>query len=206
MSSTTDLTALVAVFKIGNKFRAFPFCFMPRETIRKRALDDRIDYVGWMEQGFIIPCEGSSISQNQVIDKIRELLKDFKVMQLILDPWKAAYIAKQLEKEIPLIGLFKQDMKNYTAPCSFFESLVNDLRLEHNHPVLDWCAQNVEIYKGANNPNENMRPVKPDGERGRNMRIDVVVALIMALSAYMEGAQTEKPRSVYEDPNRSIYI
>jgi len=202
ISSTTDLSALVLAFKKADEYLIVPYFFMPRETLGKRAFDDRADYVNWMKQGHIIPCEGAIIEQDQIINKILELKKVYNIRQLLVDPWKSAYIVQKLEKEISTIATFKQDLRNFTQPCAFFESLILAGKLQHDNPVLDWMAQHVEVYRDCN---DNMRPTKPEGERSRNMRIDGIVAAIMALAAYMEGAQPEKKRSVYETRGPLIF-
>jgi phage terminase large subunit-like protein len=197
MSLTTDLTALVLVFKKDGVYWSLPFFFMPRETIKARSFDDQVPYEQWMQDGYIIPCEGALIDQNQVVDKILELKKLYKIKQLIVDPWKAAYVAQRVEKDIPDIGKFEQTVRNYGQPSSFFESLIIEGKLKHpNNPVLNWMATNVEVYRDNN---DNMRPVKPEGLRGRNQRIDGIVALVMACSAFMAGAEKDKLNSVYKD-------
>jgi phage terminase large subunit-like protein len=199
ISSTTDLSALVLAFKKDDEYLIVPYFFMPRETIRERSYDDRADYFEWMQKGYIIPCEGANIDQDVIVNQVLELKKDFDIRQLIVDPWKAAYITQRLEPELPMIYTFKQDLRTYTQPCAFFESLILDGKLQHDNPILDWMAQHVEVYRDNN---DNMRPVKPEGSRGRNMRIDGIVASIMALAAYMKGAQQEKKKSVYEEEGR----
>jgi phage terminase large subunit-like protein len=67
-------------------------------------------------------------------------------------------------------------------------------------------AGNVELYKGKNNPNDNMRPVKPEGDRSRNKRIDGIVAAIMALSDFMDGATGRRKPSAFNDPKRKLFI
>ena len=65
-------------------------------------------------------------------------------------------------------------------------------RIRHNSPILDWMAANVSIKEDESG---NIRPVKP--KRGSPLKIDGIVALIMALGLCIRDKNEEPPASVY---------
>jgi phage terminase large subunit-like protein len=70
------------------------------------------------------------------------------------------------------------------APCRRLHELVLSRRLVHTgHPVLRW---NVDCCAVAQDPAGNIKPVKPDRQRG-SKRIDGVVAAVMAIDCLMKN-------------------
>jgi phage terminase large subunit-like protein len=197
LSKTTDMTSISLAFEDNSRYFLHNEFFMPRETIRERGFDDQVPYEKWLLEGLIHGCEGSEISQSDVLQRIFELNKLFKIKLFLYDRAFAAYIAAQLEKVLPRVIEFPQNLQTFTPACRFFERLINDKKLVHNNKVLDWQASHVEIF---NNYKEQIRPVKPFGERGRYQRIDGIVTSIMCLDPYREGYMVEAPkRSIYEE-------
>ena len=187
LSETTDLTALSVVFDEGGYYYQFPYFWMPKELIKTRTFDDKVPYDVWAADDFIIPCPGYKISQRMVLDTIEGLVKDFKVDVMMFDPWHSKWLSEECKLIIPSVEEFRQNPKWYAAPTDFYEACVLDGKLRHNpHPVLDWCAGNVEVDKDKRG---NKMPCKPEGRGGQRKRIDGIVSGIMGLAPYMEGAK-----------------
>ncbi|MEH2469746.1 phage terminase large subunit-like protein [Nitrobacteraceae bacterium AZCC 2161] len=59
MSTTTDLTAVVACFKDDDdRFTVVPHFFCPADNLRARSERDGVPYVQWAKDGFITPTPG----------------------------------------------------------------------------------------------------------------------------------------------------
>ena len=194
MSETTDLTALSRVFKRDDGFYVFVDYWMPFNLIQTRTFDDQMPYDQWAQDGWLRTCDGNRINQEDIIDRLEELSKIYRCSVLEYDKWRASYIAEKAKKFIAEVAEFEQKTKFYHAPCEFMEGLIKDVRLFHNNPILDWNAENVEIWKDGNG---GKKPIKSGGVRGRNMRIDGIPATLMALAPHIEGAKAEKKLSVY---------
>jgi len=58
LSTTTDLTAAVAVFPMGEYFAVLPQFFVPAERILQRVTRDRVPYDQWQRDGFLTATPG----------------------------------------------------------------------------------------------------------------------------------------------------
>jgi phage terminase large subunit-like protein len=97
-----------------------------------------------------------------------------------MDRWNAEQLAQQLQSEDGLpVTYFPQTISNFTGPAKEFEKLVLSGELRHGgNPVLRWMADNVSVYRDAN---ENIRPDKAHSSE----RIDGIVAAIMGIGSMM---------------------
>ena len=69
LSSTTDLTCIVAVWRDGDDgYAAWPWFFCPKDNLRKRAERDGVPYVQWAKEGFITPTPGNVVDFRIVED------------------------------------------------------------------------------------------------------------------------------------------
>ena len=193
LSSTTDLTAVVHVFPRDDGTYAFlPRFFIPKETMYKRAKQDRVPYPLWVQQGHIIATEGNVIDYDAI--KL-QLIKDrerFNIKQIKYDRWGATKLVQDLEKEDFLCVPMGQGFSSMSPPTKEFEVLVLGGLAQHDgHPVLRWNLDNTYV---AQDPAGNLKPDKSKSTE----RIDGVVAAIMGL----DGATRHDPsagRSVYDE-------
>lgn len=86
MSTTIDLTAVVAAFPDGDGgFIVLPHAFCPAANIQARADRDKVPYPRWAEQGFITPTPGKVIDPPSVESYIRGLCDRFDVREINFD-------------------------------------------------------------------------------------------------------------------------
>lgn len=178
LSSTTDLTAVVAVFPpTANcpEYRVRAAFYMPEDTLRERAREDRVPYETWATQGFITATEGNVIDREWIRNDIRSWATMYRIEEIAYDPWSASDMATKLQEDGFTVVPVRQGYQSMSEPMKRLLEMILKGELNHgNNPVLTWMAGNVVA---AQDPAGN---IKPDKSKSR-YRIDGIVALIMAL-------------------------
>ncbi len=189
LSSTTDLTAIVAVFPDeGGGFTVLPQFFVPQESIRQRGHRDRVPYDEWARQGHLV---ATTAHPTVDYDIVRAVLQgwaaEFKVEILGFDPWNATDLQKRLEQDGFTCVAVRQTFAGLSAPTKALEKAILAQQLRHDgHPVLRWNISNVAV---ESDPAGNLKPSKVRSTE----RIDGVVALIMAVDLMERNARTRLP-------------
>ena len=87
---------------------------------------------------------------------------------------------------------FSQSVKNMSPPTKELLNIILTGKLHHGgHPVLRWNADNLQLYRDANDN------VKPNKQKATG-RIDGMVALIMGLDRAIRHESKDGGPSVYE--------
>jgi len=190
MSSTRDLTAFVLAFDVDGDIAVLPYAWIPRDRMHERVERDRVPYDAWARAGLIETTPGNVIDYEHIKRRIFDIAERYDLRQIAIDRWNAAQMIQELAAEGLTVVPFGQGFASMSAPSKRLEELVLSGRLRHGgHPVLRWCIGNcaVEIDAAEN--------VKPSKKRSFE-RIDLVVALVMALGLMMTA---ERPKeSIYE--------
>lgn len=183
LSSTTDLTALVAVFEHEDLIVLVPRFFVPEESIDERAKRDGVPYPTWRDQGFLIATPGEVVDYDMVKAEIRAFGDTYKIQEIAIDRWNATGIATDLTKERFKVVPFGQGYASMSGPSKEFERLVVAGKIVHyGHPVLAWNVDNVAVDE---DPSGNLKPAKNRSTE----RIDGVVAAIMGLGRLRVNTQ-----------------
>lgn len=192
LSSTTDLTALVLIFRReGGGYKVLPYFWVPEESARKRAERDRVPYPLWIKQNFIHATPGDVVDYEVVRADINALADRYRFREIGIDPWNATGISTGLTGDGFEVVDVRQGFPSLSAPTKELEKLVLSAAIEHGgNPVLRWCASNVSVEVDAAG---NLKPSKKRSVE----RIDGIVATIIALSRAM--VDPGQKRSVYED-------
>jgi phage terminase large subunit-like protein len=196
LSSTKDLTALVAVFPDDDGIDVLAHFFVPKDNIRERATKDRVPYDQWSREGYLTATDGNVVDYEAVRSLIHDWASEFDLRLIAYDPWNATDLVTRLEK---LDGFtcvqMRQGFVTLSAPSKSFEKMVLAKTLRHDgHPVLRWNVSNVSVRQ---DPAGNIKPDKTVSAE----KIDGVVALIMAIDLVERSAE---PESVYQ--NRGVLI
>lgn len=183
LSSTTDLTAVVAVFRVDDAYVVRPKFFVPADNLEARAARDGVPYPQWKEAGLIEATSGNAVDYNRVEQHIRDLTKAHRVEEVAFDPYGANGVIQRLEEDgIPVIA-FRQGWRTMSPAINELERAILSGNFIHDgHPVLRWNFNNiaVEIDKAEN---RSFHKVKSKD------RIDGAVASAMAVSraaAYLD--------------------
>lgn len=193
LSAKYDLSAFVLIFPIGDgSFQVLSHFWIPAEAAEKWERKNGVPYSAWARDGKITLTPGASVDYDAIERFIEQAGERYQIKALAYDPWNANATRTRLSAfGLPMVE-FPQNLKRFNEPTKEFGRLVKEGLLHHGgHPVLDFCAESVEVYT---DPSGNIRPVKP--EEGVAYKIDGIVAGIMALDHYVVNVP---PRSAYED-------
>lgn len=198
LATTRDIAAYVLCFDTvdNDPYILLPRFFMPKENIRQRSKEDRVPYELWASQGLITLTNGDIIDFDIIESSILKDARDFEIIEIAYDPWKAIEIITHLENE----GFKMQQVRQSFAVgglsegTSLFEKTIDERKLLHgNNPVLNWMISCCEVKTDGR---DNYLPIKPDRRRSYK-RIDGVVASIMALHRVIKN-HFEDTKSIYE--------
>lgn len=189
LSSTKDLTALVAVFPDDDGFDVLCQFFVPKDSIKDRATRDRVPYDQWAREGYLIATPGNVVDYEAVRQTLKDWAAEFQVREITFDPWNATDLVTRLQEQdgftcVPM----RQGFVSLSAPTKALEKAVLGRTLRHDgHPVLRWCVSNVSV---ESDPAGNLKPSK----KVSTERIDGVVALIMAIDRMDRNNSTTAPK------------
>ena len=195
LATTTDLTALVLVFPepmqadgphapTDDMYHALCYVWAPHEHARERGKKDGVDYLTWGRQGLIELTDGPVTDYRAIRATINELSKLYQIREIAFDPYNATHLATELQNEdgAPMV-LMRQGPYTMSEPCKALERILKCGRLHHGgHAVARWCASNVVATENAG----GLLMLNKGKSTGR---IDVMVALVMALGRAMAREQ-----------------
>lgn len=188
LSSTIDLTSLVALFPTEEtdgtfSYDVLPFFWMAKERVRERELADRVPYSTWIAKGLIEAPEGDVIDQRAIKEKIKWCCEVFDVRELAFDPHSALQLSIELTEDPGLKCIpVPQRYTHMSEPTKKLMELALQKKLRHaGNPVLRW---NARCSRVKDDGKDNILLVKPDRLKS-GKRIDGVVAAILALSRGM---------------------
>lgn len=185
LSSTKDLTALVAVFPDDEKFDVLAQFFVPQESIRERANRDRVPYDMWAKDGYLIATPGNVVDYEYIRQTLKDWAAEFSVQTVAFDPWNATDLVTRLQEQDGFTCVaMRQGFSSLSAPTKSLEKAILSKTLRHDgHPVLRWCVSNVSVEQ---DPTGNLKISK----KVSTERIDGVAALVMSVD------QMERNRSI----------
>jgi len=189
LSSTRDLTALVAVFPDDDGFDVLAQFFVPSESIRERVTRDRVPYDEWAKQGFLIRTPGNVVDYEYIRQIIKDWAAEFRLQEIAFDPWNATDLVTRLQEQdgfacVPM----RQGFASLSAPTKSLEKAILSKTLRHDgHPVLRWNVSNVSVEADATGNLKISKKVSTE-------RIDGVAALIMAVDRMDRNNSTKPPQ------------
>jgi len=188
LSSKSDMTTLQLLFP--DDWRVVSRFYLPRQALEN---DKSGHYQEWADAGLLTICGEEMVDYDYIMNDYLSLRKKFDIKETAIDSWNASYFIVRLEK---LHGVtlteYRQGILSFNEPSKELEVMIKAGRIRHNSPILDWMAANVSIKEDESG---NIRPVKP--KRGSPLKIDGIVALIMALGLCIRDKNEEPPASVY---------
>jgi len=188
LSTTTDLSAIVAVFPDATGFDVLCQFFAPDERIRERSRRDHVPYDEWARQGMLTATPGAVVDYDAIRRHLATWSERYKVEMIGFDPWNATDLTTRLQEQdgftvVPI----RQGFGSLSAPTKALEQSVLSRRLRHDgHPLLRWNVANVSV---ESDPAGNLKPSKTRSSE----RIDGVVALIMAVDVMNRQAAIVPP-------------
>ena len=186
LSSTTDLTAAVVLFRVPGDNRLFAECmfWLPAELLDRRVQEDKIPYDLWEQQGWLRVSEGSRVNYRDVTAWFAEIMQehDCYLYNIGYDAWSAAYWVDDMKMHFGDILLpVQQTMKILSDPMKCLGAELEAKRVVYNNnPILKWCLANTAALEDKNG---NIKPAKTASSR---KRIDGLAALLDAYVVYCE--------------------
>ena len=181
LSRVGDLSAVVAAWQDGDGFIVHPWFFCPEENLRARSERDKVPYVTWAEEGYIIPTPGNVVDHRSIEDHIRELCARFDVREIAFDPHMAhLMIANLLEDGLPAVEM-RQGWVTMAPAVAELERAIVGRRFRHGgHPILRWNFDNITV--------ETDKAGNKSFHKGKSKdRIDGAVAAAMAVARAAAG-------------------
>jgi phage terminase large subunit-like protein len=188
LSSTKDLTALVAVFPDDEGFDVLAQFFVPKDSIKERATRDRVPYDQWARDGFLIATPGNRVDYEYVRQTLKDWAAEFSIRTIAVDPWNATDLITRLKEQDGFAVVeMRQGFASLSAPTKSLEVAILSESLRHDgNPVLRWNVSNVSVETDAAG---NLKPSK----KVSTERIDGVAALVMAIDQMDRNNSTKPP-------------
>jgi len=188
LSTTTDLTALVAVFPDEHGFDVLAQFFVPADRILERSRRDHVPYDEWARQGMLTATPGNVVDYEAVRAVLKAWASEFSVQMIAFDPWNATDLVTRLQQQdgLPCLQM-RQGFASLSAPTKSLEQAVLGRRLRHDgQPVLRWNISNAAAESDAAG---NIKLSKAASTE----RIDGAVALVMAMDLMSRLGRTPAP-------------
>ena len=193
LSSTTDLTAITALFPPRGDdplWRFFIDAFIPEDNMPEREKRDHVPFRSWVEHGYVQATPGDSIDYASIAAHLAVMVQEYDVIYICADPWRIealeAHMDAQLAEKVIRIP---QTIEGMSPAMKEIERMMRGGLIEHEaNPCGRWTFGNVVVVMDGN---ENLKPHK-----ARSIdRIDPVVALIDAMAA---AIRMENKQSAYD--------
>ena len=190
LSSTTDLTSLVLIWKDAEGiWHAKSFFWTPETGLTDRAKRDRVPYDVWVRQGHLLTTPGNTVDYDFVAAFVLEVAGECD-LTMAFDRWRMGTFKQSLTRMGASDEFLEERMKEFgqgfasiSPALDLLEADMLNARIRHGgHPVLTMCAANAVVVQDAAG-NRKLDKSKSTG------RIDGMVALTMARGA--AGAQVD---------------
>jgi phage terminase large subunit-like protein len=181
LGSTCDLTTLVLLWPLDEKYILKAWFWCPREAAKRRERRDRALYDTWARQGLIELTEGESLNYGQVRKRVNEINAEFPIAKLAGDRlFQGDQLLHELRDQDGFeVEAFGQGYFSMAAPTKrFLEMIASGKVLHDGNAVLDWMASNLVTEQ---DPAGNLKPSKKVSRE----KIDGMVGAIMATGLAM---------------------
>ena len=130
------------------------------------------------------------IDYDYIEEDIRQMAKDYKIIELATDPYNATQLTNHLIAEkIPCVDM-RQGFLSMSPPTKALQRAICAGEFHHgDNPVTTWMLTNCEV---VTDPAGNVKLDK--AAKVKRRKIDGLIAAIMAYSRYIgQQGETESP-------------
>jgi len=175
LASKSDITAVAFYFP---KYKYARFLFVIPEA-KVSALEDRVDYRRWCEQGWVTITPGNTLDEDWYLDYLLNELNRYDVQCIAYDPWAMWNLRNRFGSYTEKLVECPQNIRNMSVPTKWMEGSIMKKEMNFgSNPVIRWMFGNVVVYV---DPNAN---IKLNKAKSRN-KIDGVVALVDAIYGWL---------------------
>lgn len=180
LSKRLDLTAVSAVFVLGeDKYAVRSKGFMPEEMLQSRMRTDKVNYLQWIDEGWIITTPGEVIDYSFITKYINDLTEVYSVQEICYDPYNSSQWSLEMEKLGYIMVEVRQGMLTLAEPTKHFRECVYEGKIFHDgNKALSWCFGNAVSKSDAQDN------IMLDKKKSSD-RIDMAAAVIFAFSRAM---------------------
>lgn len=194
LSRTDDFTAKATTYLLPNgKKHIKTHFYIPADTVKERERELRAPLSTWILQGYITATPGNTIDLEYIERDIINDIEQRGVNELCYDPYRAATLVSNIEKNTGFEGCvqIRQGFLTISEPTSNFKDDIKKGTLTHDgNPVMNWMVSNLTVLTDASG---NIKPDKSHQTR----KIDGCAAVI---NTYARSITFEPPAvSVYEE-------
>lgn len=194
LSRTDDFTAKATTYLLPNgKKHIKTHFYIPSDTVKERERELRAPLSTWILQGYITATPGNTIDLEYIERDIINDIEQRGVNELCYDPYRAATLVSNIEKNTGFEGCvqIRQGFLTISEPTSNFKDDIKKGTLTHDgNPVMNWMVSNLTVLTDASG---NIKPDKSHQTR----KIDGCAAVI---NTYARSITFEPPAvSVYEE-------
>jgi phage terminase large subunit-like protein len=189
LSARTDLTAAVlAAADDEGTVHLLPYVYTPTVGLEERAKQSRAPYEVWVRDGKMVAVPGASIDYTFVAEHLRLELDslDITLSSIEFDRWRWEIFQQAAQRaglQFGQINPVGQGFRDISCRMDAFETLLLAGKIRHGgHPLLNMAVANAVA---VHDPSGNRKLAK----NLSTLRIDPVIAAIMAAYAVTEGQQ-----------------
>lgn len=202
LSSTTDLSVIVACWRDADGYVVHPWFFCPEDRVSQddgsdmegdeddvsaREVASGAPYRDWKERGLITATPGNVIDYGAVTDQLVEICERFNVQEIAFDPARAQQVKSAcMDMGLPVVDFRQTPLLMMPAITELERAILGGEFKHGGHEVLRHNFANVVVKR--NDLGHVVRFTKPK----RWLSIDGAVAAAMAVGrcAANEGGMT----------------
>lgn len=190
LSEVSDLTAMVLIGKVKDKWHIHPEFWLPADGLREKSRLDRVPYDLWSQQGHLHAVEGKSIDYEFVAYRLKQVFEQYDVAKIAFDRWnfkhlKPCLLRAGLTEEIITERFveFGQGFQSMSPALRELGVLLLSGKIVHgDNPVMNMCAVSA-VTKVDPAGNKKLDKAKSTS------RIDGMIALAMAVAVASVGGE-----------------
>jgi phage terminase large subunit-like protein len=192
LASKIDLTSFALLFRKEGIYYYFDQTYIPEETVKQVR---STVYENAIASNNLIVTPGEAIHYPRLEEDFLKLSKQVNIISGLFDPWNAVSFSQNMIKERIDMKEFRMTTGNLSEATKTLDAIIRQGKIRHNgSPLTCWCLSNVVAKE---DPAGNVFPKKSNDK----LKIDPIIALIMALAAWMQEDETE---SIYD--SRGIIV
>ncbi|MEO6012740.1 MAG: terminase TerL endonuclease subunit [Devosia sp.] len=195
LSSNSDLTVIVACWRVDGAYLVAAWYFCPENNIDTRQVVDGVTYRVWTDEEWITPTPGNVVDFRVVEDKVRDLCASFNVREIAFDPHLARNSMNTLQEEgLPVVEM-RQGWVTMAPAVKELERAIIGRNFRHGgNPVLRWNFENIAVHTDSAGNRVFHKGKSKD-------KIDGAQASAMAISRAAAG---DTSRSSYDDASDDL--
>jgi phage terminase large subunit-like protein len=153
--------------------------FLPEEAVLRRVKQGSLPYDVWEREGWIVTTPGSSLDYDAILDYIDELVGQYQIGGVAIDPWNASSLENSLMGRGLAVVRVPPHELHLTEPTRRFEALAKRGMLRHRaNPVMGWQVGNVVVDR---DPRGGLKISK----KRSSEKVDGPAAAVLAISRAM---------------------